>query len=154
MSDFLFWGRYFRIVIVIVVELILFQIIMDILFLIGRILFGGFFLLQAYNHFTKTQALSQYAASKKVPSPRLAVQVSGALLIVGGAGIILGAWIQWAVLSLVLFLVPVSFAMHPFWGDQDQHMKSADMVNFLKNMALLGAALVLLSVPQPWMYSM
>jgi len=127
---------------------------MDILFFIGRILFGGFFLLQAYNHFTKADGLTHYAAMKKVPSPKLAVQAGGVLLLVGGLGIVLGAWIQWAVLALAFFLVPVSFAMHSFWGDQDPNMKMSDMVNFLKNMALLGAALMILSIPEPWMYSM
>ena len=127
---------------------------MDILFFIGRVLFGGFFLYSALQHFTKTDGLTYYAASKKVPYPKLAVQVGGLLLLVGGGGILLGAWIQWAVLALVLFLVPVSFAMHSFWGDQDPNMKMADMVNFLKNMALLGAALMVLSIPEPWMYSL
>ena len=127
---------------------------MEILFFIGRVLYGGYFLYSAYGHFTKTDSLAHYAAMKKVPSPRLAVQASGLLLLVGGAGIVLGGWIQWAVLALALFLVPVSFAMHSFWGDQDPNMKMSDMTHFLKNMALLGGALILLSVPEPWMYSL
>lgn len=125
----------------------------DIIFLIGRILFGGYFLLMAWNHFTKVGALAGYAQSKGVPMPQAAVLVGGVLLLAGGLGILLGAYVEWAVLALVLFLVPVSFAMHNFWAVADPTMKMADMINFQKNMALLGAALMMLSVSTPWPFA-
>ena len=31
--------------------------------------------------------------------------------------------------------------------------KMGDMVNFTKNMALIGCALMFLAIPQPWPYS-
>lgn len=117
----------------------------DTLFLVGRILFGGYFVVQAWNHFNQSHALTQYAASKNVPSPRLAVLLGGVLLLIGGLGILLWMYVGWAVLALAVFLVPVTFMMHAFWRDNDAHMKQADMVNFFKNLALLGAALMLLS---------
>ena len=41
-------------------------------FLIGRLIFGGFFLYNGINHIKQRQMLSQYAASKKVPQPEAA----------------------------------------------------------------------------------
>lgn len=127
---------------------------MEILFLIGRVLYGGYFLMNAFNHFTKSQMLSGYAASKGVPLPRLAVLGSGLLLALGGLGILLGVYIQWAVWALIIFLIPVSFKIHAFWLVPDPNMKMIETVNFTKNMALLGAALVLLAIPLPWGYSL
>ena len=119
-------------------------------FWLGRLLFGGYFLMMAGNHFMKTEMLTGYAASKGIKSPKLAVYGSGLLLLVGGLGILAGTYVEWAILALVLFLVPTSFKMHAFWHEMDPNMKMSDMVNFLKNMALVGAALMMLSIPMPW----
>jgi len=126
----------------------------ELLFLLGRILFGGFFLMNALNHFTKTGMMAQYASSKKVPSPRYAVLLSGLLLLFGGLGILLGVQVKYAVLLLVVFLAVVSFTMHNFWAIQDPMQKQLEMVQFLKNMALLGAALMTLAIPEPWTFSL
>ena len=129
---------------------------MELLFLFGRLLFGGYFLLNAINHFTKAGALVGYAAAKGVPQPRLAVFGSGVLLAFGGLGVILGVFVQYALLALVVFLVVVSFKMHNYWsGDALPSERAADMVNFTKNMALLGAALMLFDATQyGWAYSL
>jgi uncharacterized membrane protein YphA (DoxX/SURF4 family) len=126
---------------------------MDILFLIGRILFGGYFLMNGMNHLFKSAGLAGYAASKGVPQPKLAVFSSGLLILFGGVAIILGVYILYAVGALALFLIPVSFMMHAFWKISDPMQKIMEQVNFMKNMALLGAALMLLSIPMPWIMS-
>jgi putative oxidoreductase len=46
---------------------------------------------------------------------------------------------------LVLFLIPVTFIIHPFWKIQDPAAKMGEMINFTKNLALLGAVLILLA---------
>ncbi len=124
------------------------------LFLISRVLFGGYFLMNAFNHLTKSGMMAGYAASKGVPSPKLAVLGSGVLLLIGGAGILLGVYIPLAVLALVVFLIPVSFKMHAYWNDTDPNTKMGNRVNFMKNMALLGASLAFLFIPEPWIYSL
>src|SRR3989344_1265261 len=48
-----------------------------IIFLIGRIMFGGYFVMMGFNHFKNHQMLTGYAASKKVPMPSMAVYISG-----------------------------------------------------------------------------
>ncbi len=118
-------------------------------FLLGRILLGGFFLMQGITHFTKLEMMTGYAASKKVPMPKAAVTVAGVLLLIGGLGILTGLYISASLMALVLFLVPVSFMMHPYWRETDPQMKMADRVNFMKNMALLGAILILLYMVFP-----
>ena len=126
---------------------------MEIIFLIGRIIFGGYFIRNAFNHFLNHAALEGYTASKGVSMPALAVFVTGVLLLVGGIGVLLGIFIEWALLSLVLFLIPVSFIMHAFWKVSDPMAKSAEQINFMKNMALLGAVFIMFAIPTPWPYS-
>jgi uncharacterized membrane protein YphA (DoxX/SURF4 family) len=127
---------------------------MDYLFLVGRILLGGFFLLNAYNHFTAVSSMVPYAKSKGVPAPRMAILGSGLLIALGGLSILLGVKPKCGVLLLALFLVPVTFTMHNFWADQDQQTRQSNEVQFQKNLALLGASLMLLLVPEPWVLSL
>ncbi len=126
---------------------------MTIIFLIGRIIVGVFYLFNASNHFFQVNAMSGYAQSKGVPSPKLAVLVSGALLLIGGLSILTGFLPVIGVIALVLFFVPIVFMMHAFWKVQDPMAKMGEMVNFTKDVALLGSALMFLAVPQPWPFS-
>jgi putative oxidoreductase len=84
----------------------------------------------------------------------LAVLGSGVLLALGGLSILLGVQPKWGVLFLVLFLVPVTFTMHNYWADKDPQMRQNNEINFHKNLALLGAALMLLAIPEPWPLSL
>jgi len=126
----------------------------DVLLLVGRVLFGGFFVMNGLNHFMKIGMMKGYAQSKKVPMPGAAVAVSGLLLLIGGIGMLFGVWVPWAVLAIVLFFVPVSFMMHNFWAIPDPQQKMMEQVNFMKNMALFGAALMMLAIGEPWPYSL
>ena len=117
-------------------------------FLIGRIVFGGFFLYNGINHFKQRQELAQYAGAKDVPYPEAAVTASGVMLAVGGASIMLGVKPQLGTLAILGFLAAASPTMHDFWSIEDPQQKQSEMINFSKNMALLGAALALAGVEE------
>lgn len=127
---------------------------MKYLFLLGRILYGGFFLLNSYNHFTRASAMAPYAASKGLPAPKAAILGSGVLLLLGGLSVLLGVEPRLGVLCLVLFLLPVSLTMHNYWADKDPQARQMNEIQFRKNVALLGAALMLLAIPEPWWLSL
>ena len=125
----------------------------EILFLIGRIIVGLYFIMNGFNHFAKMKMMIGYAKSKNVPLAKLAVPVTGLLLLLGGLSFLLGYYPQIGVLLIAVFLIPVSFLMHNFWAvPEDQKM--AEMVNFTKNMALLGSALMFLAISTPWPFSL
>jgi putative oxidoreductase len=119
-------------------------------FLIGRILFGGFFLYNGINHLREAKLMAPYAGSKGVPSPELAIKLSAIPLIAGGASILLGAKPKLGAMAILGFLVGVSPVMHDFWRNEDPTQKMNDMINFTKNMALAGGALALMGVDEPW----
>jgi len=125
----------------------------DIIFFIGRLLLGGFFLYNAYNHLFKTKDLIAYTESKKVPMAKVAVIVSGLLLLFGAYTIITGLRVTAGITALTLFFIPVSFIMHAFWKVEGQ-ARMIDQVQFMKNLAILGAILMLLAIPTPWPMSL
>jgi len=120
------------------------------LFLLGRLVFGGFFFVSGVKHFTDHATMTAYAASAGVPLPGIAVAVAGLFIVLGGASVILGLRPRVGLALVILFLVPVSLYMHAYWGIADRVMRSMQMANFLKNLALAGAALALAFHPVPW----
>lgn len=123
------------------------------LFLLSRILFGGFFVLNGINHLRHHNDLTGYAASKRVPMPKVSVVATGVLLLISGLSLMLGMYPAWGVLGIVIFLVPTTFMMHDFWKADDPQVRMNQYIQFTKNIALLGAALVYLFIPGPWPFS-
>jgi putative oxidoreductase len=119
-------------------------------FLLGRIVFGGFFLYSGINHFQQRKMMAQYASGKKVPMPDVAVTASGALLVAGGTSILLGVKPKWGTLAIMTFLAGVTPAIHDFWNAQDPNQRQNDQINFMKNLALLGGTIALLGQNEPW----
>jgi putative oxidoreductase len=119
-------------------------------FLLGRLIFGGYFVMSGINHFKQTGQMSQYAASKNVPKPGIAVRATGAMLITGGVSILLGIKPKVGTAAVIGFLAGVSPVMHDFWKQEQPEQRTAEMINFTKNMALVGGAMALMGVEEPW----
>jgi putative oxidoreductase len=114
----------------------------DVVFLIGRILFVFLFALSgATNHMSRTGV--EYARAYGAPAPQVFVPLSGVVIIVGSLLVALGIWADLGALLLAAFLIPTTFFMHAYWKETDPQMKQAQQINFLKNVGLLGGALVI-----------
>lgn len=110
--------------------------------LVGRILFSLIFVMSGLNHFS-AQTIG-YAASMGVPMANILVPISGVLAILGGLSIILGLKTRIGAVLIVLFLVPVTFMMHNFWAKTDPMARQMDMIQFMKNISMLGGALIIM----------
>lgn len=120
------------------------------LFVLGRAIFGGYFLYNGINHFANREMMSQYAAAKGVSNAEVAVPASGGLLVAGGLSVLTGANPRQGLATIIAFLVPVTLHMHRFWEVEDQQQRMAEMINFTKNLALVGAALTMMQIEEPW----
>jgi putative oxidoreductase len=107
----------------------------------GRILYALIFLIAAFGHFKA--GTIQYAEAAGVPLASLAVPASGVLAFVGGLSILVGYKAKIGAALLVVFLVPVTVMMHAFWAVSDPMMKGMQEAMFLKNVSMLGAALLI-----------
>lgn len=124
------------------------------LFLLSRVLFGGFFIMNGINHFRRAEAMTQYSTFKKVPAPKLAVLGSGALILLSGLSIVLGLYPNLGAWGIILFLAPTTLMMHNFWTETDPNQKMNSYINFTKNVALIGGALAYLFIATPWVMSL
>lgn len=119
---------------------------MDVVILVGRILFSLLFLISAVGHFTQAKPMSGYAQSKGVPAPLVGVVGGGVLLALGGLSILFGIWPDLGALLLVIFLIPTAVFMYPFWKESDPQTKQNAQIQFFKDLSLAGAALALLGL--------
>jgi len=109
--------------------------------LAGRVLFALIFVLSGLTHFS--QQTIALAASQGVPLASFAVPFSGIIAMLGGLCILLGYHTEFGAWLIVLFLVPVTFMMHKFWGISDAAAAQDQMAHFMKNLSLLGGALLI-----------
>ena len=114
---------------------------MKYLVLLGRIFYSAIFAMSAPGHFEA--ATIAYAAGKGVPFPSLLVPASGVIALLGALSIILGYKTRYGCWLLVLFLVPVTLAMHNFWAIADPMAARIQQIMFMKNVSMLGAALLI-----------
>ncbi len=118
---------------------------MDIVLVIARILFAFMFIMSGVNHITKADAMAGYAASKKVPAPKLSVQLSGVALGLGGLSIILGVYADLGAAVIAALLVIMAVKMHDFWA-ADAASKQTQRIAFMKNISMAGGALFIFAI--------
>lgn len=109
--------------------------------LLGRIFYSAIFIMSGPGHFSA--GTIGYAASKGVPLASIAVPLSGIIALVGGLSILLGFKAKYGAWLIVIFLVPVSIMIHGFWGYSDPMQAQMQQIHFMKNLAMLGAALLI-----------
>lgn len=120
---------------------------MDVLFLIGRILFVIVFIVSGSTvHLLQRRQGIEYARMYGVPVPELGVPLTGVMAVVGGFLVALGLWGDLGALLIAAFLLLITPLMHAFWKETEPMQQQAQMANFMKNTALLGGALVLFYV--------
>lgn len=120
---------------------------MSVVILVGRILFSMIFVGSALGgHLGQTETTAGFAETRGVSNAKLLTQLSGVLILLVGAGIILGVWMDLAALGAAAYVLIANFMVHHFWTDHDEMMKSVEMTNFMKNLAIAGGALVIFAM--------
>ncbi|MGH2396212.1 MAG: DoxX family protein [bacterium] len=116
---------------------------MALLLFLGRILFVTFFFIGGIGHFSRRPMLVGYARSLGVPAANVLVPVAGVLILAGSLSIGVGLWPDLGALLLIIFLIPVTLWVHPYWkmtGEQ----RMVQSLNFWRNVTFAGGALIIL----------
>jgi len=126
----------------------------DEFFLAGRLIFGVPLFLFGVYHFMEHDNLTDYAAAHGVPMASFNVIATAVMLLLGSAGLILGVYPVVAAGMLAVFFLVVTAFMHRFWEEEDPEQREHEMVNFLKNIMLLGTSLIFIALSgTDWSYA-
>ncbi len=114
--------------------------------LLGRIMIATIFLLSAVGNkipnFSKTAG---YMASEGVPMPQVMLVGAILFLIVGSILIIVGFKARTGAVLLLVFLMLATYFFHDFWTFKDAQAQQAQMIQFMKNLALMGTMLFIMA---------
>lgn len=100
------------------------------------------------NKIPNFQGVAQYMGSEGVPAPQVMLAGAIAFLLLGSASIIFGFRPRFGAALLAIFLILATYYFHDFWNlpaDAPQEKVMSETINFLKNVGLLGAMLLIMS---------
>lgn len=99
------------------------------------------FVMAGLTHYSSTAI--GHAAQMGLPMAGLLVPLSGVTALAGSLSILLGYRARLGAALIILFLVPVTLTMHAFWRIEDPMMAQMDQAMFMKNVSMLGGALLI-----------
>ena len=109
---------------------------------LGRTLFAAIYIMSVMTHMNP--ATIAYAKQAGLPAAGFLVPASGIIAGIGGLSVALGFHAQIGAALIALFLIPVTIKMHNFWAIKDPMMSQLHMAMFMKNVSMLGAALLII----------
>jgi putative oxidoreductase len=112
--------------------------------LIGRILIALIFVISGFTKIGGFEGVVGYIASKGLPMPQIAAAFTVALELGGGILLIIGWQTRWVALIYFIWLLPVTFVFHKFWGIDAAQVQN-QFINFMKNVSIMGAMWMLMS---------
>lgn len=112
--------------------------------LLGRTLYSGVLAYMAVDGFKNNEKRVEVAQSKDVPMPEVLVPAATALLLVANVGLLLWKYPRASAIVLIVFFLGTTPKIHDFWNMEGKE-RNNNKINFCKNLALLGGAIVLLT---------
>ena len=113
--------------------------------LLGRLLIAAIFLMSGIAKLTDTPGTVAHMVKMGIPYADTLALVAGAAEILGAASLIFGLATRAGALGLILFMIPTTLIFHAFWNYQGAE-QLPQMVNFMKNMAIIGGLSTLVAV--------
>jgi putative oxidoreductase len=110
--------------------------------LLGRVLLSAIFILSGLGKLPHFHDIAGMMAGKGIPLASVALAITLLIEIGGGLLVLTGFQAKSAALVIALWLIPVTLVFHHFWGIPGEQQQE-QMVNFLKNVAIIGGLLIL-----------
>ena len=114
-------------------------------FLLSRVLFALVVGYLALGNLLDLESSVGYAEHKGAPLASVTVPLGSLGLTAGAVAVLTGVYPALGALAVIAFLVPVTGIMHDFWTMEGQDRQN-EQIHFLKNVGLIGSALVFLAL--------
>jgi putative oxidoreductase len=116
-----------------------------VLLIAGRIFISVFILISGVTKIARNKTMVEYAKSKKMPLPDLAIAGAALVELAGGISIAIGFYATIAAAVLFIYLIPTTIVFHDFWAAPEAERQN-QAVHFMKNLAIMGGLLILASI--------
>jgi putative oxidoreductase len=112
---------------------------------IGRLLLASIFISGGSLAFINPGPRAINVARAGIPQAHLATILNGAIMVVAGSALALNLSPKLAAAILAGALIPTTLVGHPFWREQDATAHTGQRAHFMKNLAMLGGLLLVIS---------
>ena len=109
---------------------------------VTRLLLSGIFIFGGWGAFSKPGGRPKMVAAAGIPRPEQAVVLNGAIMILAGLLLSLSIAPKIAAALLIGSLVPTTIVGHPFWKEVPGPEREKQLLQFLKNLGLIGGLLM------------
>ncbi|GAC1348092.1 MAG: hypothetical protein NVSMB27_15000 [Ktedonobacteraceae bacterium] len=110
-----------------------------------QLLLSGIFIYGGWGAFSKPGGRPKMVAAAGIPRPEQAVALNGAVMMVAGLLLGLGIAPRLAAALLSGSLVPTTLVGHAFWKEEPGPEREKQLLQFLKNLGLIGGLLMVLT---------
>lgn len=115
------------------------------LMFIGRLCIAAIFILSGVGKFFNWDQTAAYMASKGLTMVPLFLIGAALVEIIGGLTLVFGYKTRWGATLLLLYLIPTTVIFHDFWNQSGAEYMT-QQIEFLKNLAIFGGLLYVISV--------
>ena len=110
--------------------------------LLTRVLVSQIFVIAGVGKVADWSGTAGYMASKNMPFVGFFLVMAILFELVGGLAVLIGFRARLGAAALIVFLIPTTLIFHSFWTDPDDQSRM-QMIHFMKNLAILGALLMI-----------
>jgi len=110
----------------------------------GRVLLANLFLVSGFHKVTGFAGTAGYMASKGLPMAEVLLVLTILIELGGGILILIGWRARWGAVALLLWMIPVTFIFHAYWGLEGEQMRM-QFIQFQKNLAIMGGLLYIVA---------
>ncbi len=113
--------------------------------LVARVLSSIIFFVAGAGKLMDWSGTEAVMSSHGLPAVPLLLTLTIIIELIGGLALLFGWHTRLVALILFLYMIPVTLMMHDFWSYTGQ-VRQTQMVNFLKNLAIMGGLLEFFAV--------
>jgi putative oxidoreductase len=114
--------------------------------LVGRILISAIFLVSGFAKLTDPAGAVGYMQSAGISHADTLVWIAAFAEILGGLSILFGFLTRIGALGLFVYLAITTVLMHRFWGGVPPEAAKTQMVQFMKNLCIMGGLLMVVAM--------
>lgn len=97
------------------------------------------------NKIPKFKDVAGYMAGEGVPLPQLMLVGAILFLMLGSLSILVGYRARLGAAMLLLFLILATYFFHDFWTFEDAKTQQTQLIQFMKNLSLMGTMLFIIA---------
>lgn len=108
---------------------------------LSRTCLATIFIMGGISKLRQKESTTQYMRSNNLPAAGALLPVAAGVEILGGVSVLAGLQAKAGASLLAAYLIPTTLVFHRFWAAEDEGEQEAQMIQFMKNLAIIGGLL-------------